>query len=430
MKKRNICIFILILSAIFSSYLVSADSYELRCLREGQSLNFRQLCNPSMSIVRGPTNICVHRLDNGKTCPAPLNACNNQGLSCSGITAPGEPGGAQNTTNQTLPANTPEITLIGPQNALFLQQPAQISFIFKVSKSYTISSCRLQVDDSTVASTSSITSSQMTIRYFVNQGQHLWKVSCTTRPGAFPNVFEVASPTRTLTVGQQNSPPLPTNQNNSTNSTNQTSQNNFNINLITPENNLALTGSQDVLFRFSFSPSTARNSLTSCSLFLNNAPDTYSINSFYTAGTSSLPETFEISKTLSPDSYSWKIECSSSAKTSVSETRALTINEQQSTTTTNSSGNTVSQNNERTQTARKTTSEKTQSKAENKFEQLTDEKSEELSGETEQENAKITGAVIENALKNKTVVTATSVILFLVLITLLFYSRKTGKKKR
>ena len=63
--------------------VVSADSYALYCLGNGEQVDFGVLCNPSMGKRTGPTNICVHLLDSGKICAANPNICNTLGLSCS-----------------------------------------------------------------------------------------------------------------------------------------------------------------------------------------------------------------------------------------------------------------------------------------------------------------------------------------------------------
>jgi len=62
--------------------LISASSYQLYCLEEGELLNLPELCNPAMESRTGPITICMQNLDSGKICPALLNKCNALGLSC------------------------------------------------------------------------------------------------------------------------------------------------------------------------------------------------------------------------------------------------------------------------------------------------------------------------------------------------------------
>lgn len=82
----------------------AADSYSLFCLGEGETLNLQELCNPAMENRDGPINICMHLLDNGKKCPAPLNTCNGLGLTCESTG-----------TNTTLDTTPPIMTLNSPQ---------------------------------------------------------------------------------------------------------------------------------------------------------------------------------------------------------------------------------------------------------------------------------------------------------------------------
>lgn len=101
--------------------LVSATNvleHQLYCLQEGESLNLAQLCNPAMSTITGPTNICMQILDNGKICPTTLNRCNNLGLSCSGT------GG-----NTTVDSEPPIMTLNSPdQGELYTSRSVLVNF--------------------------------------------------------------------------------------------------------------------------------------------------------------------------------------------------------------------------------------------------------------------------------------------------------------
>jgi hypothetical protein len=96
----GICALILVLP------FVAADSFELWCLKSGETVNLGALCNPAMEIKHGPTILCMHLLDNGKICPAILNVCNGMGLTCSNSTT-------SNTTIDTVP---PVLQMSSPTN--------------------------------------------------------------------------------------------------------------------------------------------------------------------------------------------------------------------------------------------------------------------------------------------------------------------------
>lgn len=82
---------------------VFADSYALFCLKKGEVLDFAQTCPPlGTRKVTGPSNICVHLLDNGKICQASPNVCNGLATGCS------ETNGTQVDTK------APQLTIINP----------------------------------------------------------------------------------------------------------------------------------------------------------------------------------------------------------------------------------------------------------------------------------------------------------------------------
>ena len=98
----KIAILALVFMAMASVAL--ADSYELWCLGSTDVVDLPTLCNPDMSPISGPGNICMHRLDNGKICPASPNTCNGLGLGC---TSAG---------NTTVDQDPPTITVLAPIN--------------------------------------------------------------------------------------------------------------------------------------------------------------------------------------------------------------------------------------------------------------------------------------------------------------------------
>ncbi|MFA6023489.1 MAG: hypothetical protein WC781_05360 [Candidatus Pacearchaeota archaeon] len=108
MKNKIIKTFGIIFLAVIAIAFVSAASYELRCLQQGESINFGKTCNPSMKTLYGPTNACVHILDSGKICPALPNTCNGLGLTCSSSGGNGSGGSGDKTA--------PTITIQSPTN--------------------------------------------------------------------------------------------------------------------------------------------------------------------------------------------------------------------------------------------------------------------------------------------------------------------------
>ena len=112
-RTRNIFVFgvisLALLMVLLTAGIVSADSYSLYCIEQGEQIDFGALCNPEMGTRSGPGNFCMHIQDNGKECPASINICNNLGLGCS-----------ESTNGTTLDLTPPNITLNSPVNdALF-----------------------------------------------------------------------------------------------------------------------------------------------------------------------------------------------------------------------------------------------------------------------------------------------------------------------
>jgi len=104
-------------ATIFLITFVAAESYELWCLVEGQTADLAKLCNPAMKPRKGPVNLCMHKLNNGKTCPVSPNVCNSLGLKCSA----GD--------NSTLDTSAPNMTLRSPkQNAIFKSKSVPFDF--------------------------------------------------------------------------------------------------------------------------------------------------------------------------------------------------------------------------------------------------------------------------------------------------------------
>ena len=98
-----------VLAVLLAMPFAAADSYELWCLVDGQSVDFGQICAPGRPIKTAPDpgflSICVHLLDTGAICHAPLGICNGLGLSCSNSTAGG---------NISIDVTPPELTINSP----------------------------------------------------------------------------------------------------------------------------------------------------------------------------------------------------------------------------------------------------------------------------------------------------------------------------
>jgi len=101
--QSSVLSIILIVAVLVLVPFVSADSYQMYCLKKGEALDLPKLCNPAMDKKAGPMNICMHLLDNGKICPTTLNACNSLGISCTS-------GG----TNSTIDEEPPVFTILSP----------------------------------------------------------------------------------------------------------------------------------------------------------------------------------------------------------------------------------------------------------------------------------------------------------------------------
>lgn len=137
---KNKILIITVLTAtllLLATAFASADTYELRCLARGESINFGQLCNPDMPIVKGPTTLCVHHQDNGKQCNALLNICNSLKLKCDQTGGSGGGVGAD--------GNAPALNLLSPLNNTMYNSKS-IIFNVKLDESATISYTDLLTD--------------------------------------------------------------------------------------------------------------------------------------------------------------------------------------------------------------------------------------------------------------------------------------------
>lgn len=126
--NKQILIGIGITTLLLLMGVISADSYELKCLERGESVNFGVLCNPSMPIIKGPTTLCIHHQDNGKQCNSNLNVCNSLKLKCnqSGGGGPASDGIA------------PSLNVLSPTNNTIYNEKS-ISFNVELDEFATIS---------------------------------------------------------------------------------------------------------------------------------------------------------------------------------------------------------------------------------------------------------------------------------------------------
>lgn len=108
--KKNVRMFIIGIFVLFAIAFASADSYQLRCLTNGQSINFGVTCVSGMPVITAPrtgvAQTCVHNLDNGKICPANPGVCNSLGLSCTNT-------GSSGAANMS---NPPSFSITSPLN--------------------------------------------------------------------------------------------------------------------------------------------------------------------------------------------------------------------------------------------------------------------------------------------------------------------------
>jgi len=117
--NEKILIFLVLSISLLS--LVSADSYSLYCLGDGEQVDLRVLCNPAMRVVKGPTTLCMHNLDNGKICPTNINTCNGIAISCSSSGGSGGP---------EIDKNAPNLTINSPdQNSLYTSRTIFFSLL-------------------------------------------------------------------------------------------------------------------------------------------------------------------------------------------------------------------------------------------------------------------------------------------------------------
>ena len=274
-------------------------------MTEGQTLRFSE-CNPNIQDKTCENTICqfcVNEISSGVYCPASLNQCNSVCISY------------EERSDEDLPV--PVITIRSPSELFVSEDETFVDFTFDVTRANQIGSrgkCKLYLDDVNVAeSTSSIRLSNNVIRYFVESGSYSWKISCTTGLAPIVTVF---SETRRLSVALP-----PQNETDQNQSENQSEQENtiFPISLISPVEGFPATDTQSLEFVYNFTNSSISN-INRCNLILNNEPVSSNQTILYSNQTNS------IIYSVSPNSYSWKINCTSNNNSTISSNaRSFTI---------------------------------------------------------------------------------------------------------
>ncbi|MEK6854832.1 MAG: hypothetical protein AABX73_01280 [Nanoarchaeota archaeon] len=105
-NNKNIILEILLVATLVIALASIANAAELICLEKGQQIKFSE-CNPAIKDRTCSSNFgcqfCVTQIGSGAYCPASINQCNSQGLTCSTST---------NTNPDTTP---PELTILNPR---------------------------------------------------------------------------------------------------------------------------------------------------------------------------------------------------------------------------------------------------------------------------------------------------------------------------
>ena len=293
-KKMFSLIVVLILIVaifLFLSPNVLALGTKLLCLEKGETVRF-SLCNKAMrDKVCQTTNcqICVNEIRRNVFCPININECDT---ACTNIDEESNNEETNNQGNTTAPGQ--QITLISPESGYTKEEPSQISFLFQITQSYTISSCSLVIDDSEVALTQSrIQSKTNKINYILSEGLHEWGIKCKTRDGK----QTIKSATREITIGSNIS--LLSEE----------------VVLINPEDNFTTTGTQAITFVYNLSEGLLVSNIKQCSLIVDNNTST------------AINNTDPISWTFQPAVYQWQINCLFLDNKNISSnTRTLLIN--------------------------------------------------------------------------------------------------------
>jgi len=318
----------LILSLIISLAFVSALGTEYICLNKGEKL-FYSDCNPDMddyTCTVTTCNLCVNEIRTGVYCPD--NGCTGV---CTYLYDEPEPPAIDPPVED--PTN---VVLISPENNYFLENPAQVTFSFKAIKKTQkarFSICELVIDGKSVSSKSSPQwNMAYSLKSSLKNGIHTWGVYCTEAESDGGGV--IMSEQRTITIG--NTPGTvcgngvlesgeECDDGNTANNDGCSSvckieeEQQTEISLTSPANGYSSTDTQTLDFKFDIS-SSILSKIISCNLILNNE-NVKNITSVSGQNT--------ISYSVSPNSYTWRIDCLDNhhpSQTTSSISRTFTIN--------------------------------------------------------------------------------------------------------
>lgn len=181
----------------------------------------------------------------------------------------------------TLLSTNERITLISPEDGYKIEESKELTFTYRVQKSYEIASCSLFFNDKKAVTTSSrIQSRDNLLKYLVPEGEYEWHLTCVSRDGK----KQYKSSSRSLIVGN----PVK----------------NLILEVTAPENNFTLTGTQEVHFSFNLPVELAIDPQTKCLLKINGEEKANYSNSEPMENSSRT-----LSNTLAPGIYEWSVSC-------------------------------------------------------------------------------------------------------------------------
>jgi len=326
MKKEITLMIAGFMLGLFLLVTASALGTQSICLNEGDKLYYSD-CSPSMPdyiCTKVSCNLCVNEIKAGIYCPD--DGCTN---TCTYLYDEPEPPVIAPPIEDTT-----RVVLINPEDGFVLEAPGQVTFSFKTVKKSQIAYfkiCELSIDGEVVDSVTGphFSPTQYNLKATLGNGEHDWRIYCTERDSDGGQV--IMSEQRTIGVG---SAPTAVCGNGAKEGSEECDDGNkvngdgcsstckieqetqTDISLVSPSSGYSATGTQNIDFKFSV-PSAMVSGISSCNLVLNSN-NVGNITSISTQNT--------ISYSVSPGSYSWKIECKYNSQTKSSISRTLTIN--------------------------------------------------------------------------------------------------------
>jgi hypothetical protein len=300
MNKKIMLVIVLSFISLISLSLISALGVQRVCLAEDDILYYSE-CNSKMSdYVCDATSCqqCVNEVAEGIYCPPPggPSACDDIG-ECIYINDEPDDGGDDPDPEE----DAPVITLISPDDSSS-EAVGEIDFEFDSTYSFRLDSCELVIDDTAVVvKDAPIKLVSNTLTYSLEDGIYDWKLHCIIREQYGGGV--VNSELRTLVIGSGDSGD---------------EGDQSGVILVSPEDGYSATDTQTLDFVFNIE-GTNLNDLTKCDLVLNNDV-VDSITEINTENT--------ISYSVSPASYTWKIDCLDNLNQTISSvSRSFVIEE-------------------------------------------------------------------------------------------------------